>query len=117
MPTPSAVQSSCAFASPDPLDRALQRELAALAAAAAIHRSACRWLDEWSGPEGVKEHVAHRIEERHQREREPHLLRLAELHQHRMALTILQRGRGPTPQSQSVKVSDRSLTAEGSWAV
>src|SRR3954447_25649757 len=112
MPTPSAVQSSCAVASPDPLDQAIQQELAALAAAAATHRSACRWLDEWSGPEGVKAHVAHRIEERHRREQEPHLLRLAELHQHRMALTILQRVRGPTPQSQSVRVSGPSLTAE-----
>src|SRR5215213_629327 len=88
MPAPSAVQSSCAFASPDPLDQAIQQELAALAAAAATHRSACRWLDEWSGPEDVKEHVAHRIEERHRREREPHLLRLAELHQHRMATVV-----------------------------
>ena len=63
MPALSAVQSSCAFASPDPLDQAIQQELAALAAAAATHRSACRWLDEWSGPEGVKARVAHRIED------------------------------------------------------
>jgi hypothetical protein len=90
MPIHSAVQSSCAvasyaFASPDHLDEAIRRELAALAAAAAIHRSACGWLDAWSGPEGVKQHVARRIEARHRSEREPHLLRLAELHQHRMA--------------------------------
>ena len=71
-----------------PLDQAIQQELAALAAAAATHRSACRWLDEWSGPEGVKERVAHRIEERHRREQEPHLLRLAELHQPRMATVV-----------------------------
>ena len=88
MPALSAVQSSCAFASPDPLDQAIQQELAALAAAAAIHRSACRWLDEWSGPEGVKARVAHCIEARHRREQEPHLLRLAELHQHRMATVV-----------------------------
>src|SRR3954470_1678828 len=87
MPALSAVQSSCAVACPDPLDQAIQQELAALAAAAATHRSACRWLDEWSGPEGVKEHVAHRIEARHRREREPHLLRLADLHQQRIAVT------------------------------
>ena len=117
MPTFSAVQSSCAFASPDHLDQAIQRELAALAAAAAVHRSACRWLDEWSGSEGVKEHVAHRIEERHRREREAHVLRLAELHQHRMALTISPPVGRPTPQSKGVRVSDRSLTAEGSCAV
>src|SRR3954469_18807277 len=96
MPALSAVQSSCAFASPEPLDQAIQQELAALAAAAATHRSACRWLDEWSGPEGVKERVAHRIEEQHRREREPHLLRLAELHQHRMALPISPHVEGPT---------------------
>src|SRR3954452_2826603 len=51
MPTLAAVQSSCAFASPHHLDQALQRELTALATFEAAHRSACRWLDEWSGPQ------------------------------------------------------------------
>jgi hypothetical protein len=36
----------------------------------------------------VKARVAHRIEARHRREQEPHLLRLAELHQHRMATVV-----------------------------
>src|SRR5215207_1398087 len=88
MPTLAAVQSSCAFASPDDLDQAIQRELAALAALAAVHRSACRWLDAWSGPEPVKQHLASHIAARHRREREPHLLRLAELHQQRSAVTF-----------------------------
>src|SRR5215203_524056 len=88
MATLAAVQSSCAFASPDPLDQAIQRELAALAALAAVHRSACRWLDAWSGPERVKQHLARHIAARHRTEREPHLLRLAELHQQRSALSI-----------------------------
>src|SRR3954463_12543059 len=48
-------------ASPDPLDRALQRELAAWATLEADHRSACRWLDQWSGPTEVKEHLAWRL--------------------------------------------------------
>src|SRR3954453_16491260 len=87
MPTLAAVQSSCASASPDPLDRAIQRELAALATIEADHRSACRWLDEWSAPEGVKEDLACRLEARHRTEREAHVLRLAELHQKRMLLT------------------------------
>ena len=86
MATLAAVQSSCAFASPDYLDQAIQRELAALAALAAVHRSACRWLDAWSGPEPVKEHLARHIAARHRTEREPHLLRLAELHQQRAAV-------------------------------
>ncbi len=88
MPTLAAVQSSCASASPDPLDRAIQRELAALATIEADHRSACRWLDEWSAPEDVKEGLACRLEARHRTEREAHVLRLAELHQQRMLLAM-----------------------------
>src|SRR4051794_41850513 len=88
MPTLAAVQSSCAFASPHHLDQALQRELTALATFEAAHRSACRWLDEWSGPQAVKEHVASRLEARHQTEREAHVLRLADLHQQRMVFAL-----------------------------
>ena len=88
MVTLAAVQSSCAFASPDPLDRAIQRELAALATLEADHCSACRWLDEWSGPTEVKEHLACRLEARHRTEREAHVLRLAEVHQQRMLLAL-----------------------------
>jgi hypothetical protein len=88
MATLAAVQSSCVFASPDPLDRAIQRELAALATLEADHCSACRWLDEWSGPTEVKEHLACHLEARHQTEREAHVLRLAALHQQRMVLAM-----------------------------
>ena len=88
MATLAAVQSSCAFASPDPLDRAIQRELAALAILEANHRSACCWLDQWSGPEAVKEDVACRLEARHRTEREAHVLRLADLHQQRTLLVM-----------------------------
>jgi hypothetical protein len=87
MPTLSAVQSSCAFPSRDHLEQAIRRELAALATIEADHRSACRWLDEWCAPEGVKEDLACRLEARHRTEREAHVLRLAELHQKRMLLT------------------------------
>ena len=88
MPTLAAVQSSCAFASPHHLDQALQRELTALATLDAAHRSACRWLDEWSGPKAVKEDVASRLEARHRTEWEAHVLRLADLHQQRMLLAL-----------------------------
>src|SRR3954453_15609781 len=88
MPTPAAVQSSCAFASPHHLDQALQRELTTLATLDAAHRSACRWLDEWSGPKAVKDDVASRLEARHRTEWEAHVLRLAELHQQRMGLAL-----------------------------
>jgi len=86
MATLAAVQSSCAFASPHHLDQAIQRELTALATLEADHRSACRWLDEWSGPTEVKEHLVCRLEARHRTEREAHVLRLADLHQQRMLL-------------------------------
>jgi hypothetical protein len=88
MATLAAVQSSCASASPDHLDRAIQRELAALATLEADHCSACRWLDEWSGPTEVKEHIAGRLEARRRTEREAHVLRLADLHQQRMVLAM-----------------------------
>jgi hypothetical protein len=92
MATLAAVQSSCAFASPDSLDRALQRELATWATVEADHRSACRWLDEWSGPTEVKEHLACRLEARHRTEREAHVLRLADLHQKRVVLVMAETG-------------------------
>lgn len=77
---------------PRPLDRAIERELAALATIEADHRSVCRWLDEWSAPENVKGHLACRLEARHQTEREAHVLRLAELHQKRMVLVMAETG-------------------------
>src|SRR3954453_12880895 len=88
MTTLSAVQSSCASESLNPLDRAIQRELAALATIEADHCSACRWLDEWSGPTEVKEHLACRLEARRQAAREAHVLRLADLHQQRRVLAM-----------------------------
>ena len=80
--------SSRAFPSFCDLDRAIQQELAALATIEADHCAACRWLDEWSAPEGVKEHVAYRLETRYRTEREAHVLRLAELHQKRTLLVM-----------------------------
>src|SRR5215217_8014296 len=80
--------SSGAFPSLCDLDRAIQRELATLATIEADHCSACRWLDEWSAPAGVKEGLACRLEARHRTEREAHVLRLADLHQQRTLLVI-----------------------------
>jgi hypothetical protein len=84
----AAVRSSCASESLNPLDRAIQWELTALATLEADHRSACRWLDQWSGPTEVKEHIAHRLEARRRAEREAHVLRLADLHQKRVVLAM-----------------------------
>jgi hypothetical protein len=88
--------SSGAFPSLCDLDRAIQRELATLATIEADHRSACRWLDEWSAPEGVKEGLACRLEARHRTEREAHVVRLADLHQQRMVLAMAHETGEPT---------------------
>src|SRR5829696_4810563 len=88
--------SSGAFPSLCDLDRAIQRELAALATIEADHRSACRWLDEWSAPESVKEGLARRLETRHRTEREAHVLRLADLHQQRMVFAMAHETGEPT---------------------
>ena len=88
--------SSGAFASLCDLDRAIQRELATLATFEADHRSACRWLDEWSGPTEVKEHLVCRLEARHRTEREAHVVRLADLHQQRMVLAMAHETGEPT---------------------
>src|SRR5690349_13571493 len=92
MTTLSTVQSSCASESLNPLDRAIQRELAALATIEADHCSACRWLDGWSGPAEVKEHLACRLEARRRAERGAHVLRLADLHQQRRVLVMAETG-------------------------
>src|SRR5215204_1741071 len=84
--------SSGAFPSLCDLDRAIQRELAVLATIEADHCSACRWLDEWCAPAGVKEQVACRLEVRHWAEREAHVLRLADLHQKRAVLAMAETG-------------------------
>ena len=66
-----------------------------MAAIEADHRSACRWLDGWSGPTEVKEHLACRLEARHRTEREAHVLRLADLHQKRAVLVMAETGEHP----------------------
>jgi hypothetical protein len=44
-------------------------------------------LEHWSGPKSVKQRRAKQIKALHQHDREPHVLRLAKLHQLMMALT------------------------------
>ena len=89
MPTLAAGQSSCASASLNSLDQAIQHELRVLATLEADHCSACRWLDEWCAPEAVKEQVASRLETRHRTKREAHVLRLAELHHQKRMLRAM----------------------------
>jgi len=79
---------------PHDLGPAIQNELAALAHMDARYQAAVDLLDRWPGNPVVKARRARQLEERHRRQREPHVLRLAELHQQMMADTMF---RDPGP--------------------
>jgi hypothetical protein len=59
----------------------IQTALAALSDIEARYDSDREGLNGWSGPEAARERLLNRLDVRHQREREPLVRRLAELHQ------------------------------------
>ncbi len=73
---------------PADLTAAMQAELAALAAIDAEYAQRQDRLETWAGPQAAKERLARDVEACHRRDREPHVLRLAALHERMMALTM-----------------------------
>ncbi len=73
---------------PDDLTLAIEAERAALAEIDADYAEELQFLEHGAGPARVKQHRAKQIETLHQHDREPHVQRLAKLHQQRMALAI-----------------------------
>ena len=73
---------------PDDLTLAIEAELAALAEIDADYAEELQLLKHGADPARVKQHRAKQIEVLHQHDREPHVQRLAKLHQQRMALAI-----------------------------
>src|SRR3712207_626665 len=67
---------------PDDLLPALQSTLAALADVETRYEIARDGLEDWSGPDEVKQHLIAELEAGWQREREPVVLRLAQLQSH-----------------------------------
>ena len=67
---------------PDDLLPALQSTLAALADVETRYEIARDGLEDWSGPDDVKQHLMAELEADWQREREPVVLRLAQLQSH-----------------------------------
>jgi hypothetical protein len=59
----------------------IRTTLAALSDMEARYESDREGLKGWSGPEAARERLLNRLEARHQREREPLVQQLAELHQ------------------------------------
>jgi hypothetical protein len=74
---------------PDDLTLAIEAELAALAEIDADYAEELQLLEHGAGPARIKQHWAKQIEALHRHDREPHVQRLAKLHQQRMALAIL----------------------------
>ena len=71
---------------PDDLTLAIEAELAALAEIDADYAEELQLLEHGTGLARVKQHRAKQIEALHRHDREPHVHRLAKLHQQRMAL-------------------------------
>ena len=85
-PTPADVSSPPLY--PADLTIALQAELSMLAAVDADCAEKRLRLETWAGPQETKERLAREVEVCHKRDREPHVLRLGELHGRIMALTM-----------------------------
>ncbi|KLK92590.1 hypothetical protein AA309_12840 [Microvirga vignae] len=75
-PLVPATQTSCY---PDDLLDELQGALAALADLEVQYETDRERLQAWAGPDAIKRKLAAQLEERHQREREPYVQRLADL--------------------------------------
>ncbi|QRM32500.1 hypothetical protein [Microvirga sp. VF16] len=65
---------------PDDLLAEFQTTLAALADLEVRSATDREWLAAWDGPEPIKKKFAAQLEERHQRDREPYVEQLADLH-------------------------------------
>ena len=73
---------------PTDLTQSIQAELAALADITAQYEQKRQQLESWAGPQKLKERFVQQVENCHKRDREPHVLRLGELHERIMALTM-----------------------------
>lgn len=86
-PPVPVTQASCY---PDTLLAELQSALAALADLEAQYETDRERLQAWAGPDTIKQKFAAQLEERHQREREPYVQRLADLHCWMMRIMTLE---------------------------
>jgi len=73
---------------PADLTVALEAELSILAAIDADYAEKRLRLETWDGPQKMKERLTREVEVCHKRDRGPHVLRLGELHERIMNLTM-----------------------------
>jgi hypothetical protein len=75
---------------PDDLLSEFQGALAALADIDVLYEADWERLEAWEAPAPIKRQFATQLAERHQREREPHVQRLADLHYQILKIMKLQ---------------------------
>ena len=73
---------------PEDLLPELQRVLAALADLDARYETEREYLDEWSGPEQVRQRLLAELEQKHKATRQPYAMRVAELERQLAALPL-----------------------------
>jgi hypothetical protein len=73
---------------PADLTTAMQAELAALADIESDYEQRRYNLENWTGSQKMKERIVREVEARHKRDREPHVLRLGQLYERIMNLTM-----------------------------
>ena len=85
---PTLVDAGDAPMYPTDLTTAMQAELSILAAIDADYDEKRYRLENWAGPQKMKERIVREVEARHKRDREPHVLRVGELYGRIMNLTM-----------------------------
>jgi len=85
-PRPDGVPDAPVY--PADLATALQSELAALADIETAYAAKRQRLETWAGLPKMKDRLVREMEARHRRERQPHVLRLGELYERIVALTM-----------------------------
>ena len=85
-PMPDGVPDAPVY--PADLALALQSELAALADIETDYATKRQRLETWAGLPKMKDRLLREMESRHRRERQPHVLRLGELYERIVALTM-----------------------------
>jgi hypothetical protein len=74
---------------PEELAAAIQETLATLADVEHTYQQRRKFIDGWSGPDLEKQVLLNEAEVQHRREREPLVLRLADLHERTLRVTLL----------------------------
>ena len=87
-PDPTNTNLTGAPVYPDDLEAELQETLATLADVDHAYEQRRNMLDRWSGSEAKKDRVRAELESLHKKEREPLVLRLADLHYRIMRVTM-----------------------------